>query len=77
MSHREENMTIKCFVCGAGLEGLTRYRGSAVASVCEFKPDLKCPRCNDTHRMFLHDDVLDAELWHVCGTCDYIEHMGG
>ena len=72
-----EHITVKCFVCGAGPEGLTRSRGNAVVSVCEFKPDLVCPKCNAEHRMFLHDDVLDAELWRVCGICDYIEHVGG
>lgn len=77
MNEMGENMKVKCFVCGAGPEGLTRYDGNTVVSVCEFKPDLKCPKCNENHRMFLHDDVPDAELWHVCGICDYMEHVGG
>lgn len=73
----EPAITAKCFVCGSGPEGLTQYRGRSVVSVCQFKPEMTCPKCKNTGCVFLHDDVLDGELWRVCGNCDYIEHIGG
>jgi hypothetical protein len=30
----------KCFVCGAGPEGLTRTRGKLIAPICIFKEEM-------------------------------------
>ncbi len=70
------NISAKCLICGAGPEGLKRLDGKKVLSVCEFRADLECPQCKELGTTFIHDDVIDSEVWRVCGNCDYLEHIG-
>jgi hypothetical protein len=73
---RELKNSAKCLICGAGPEGLTRYDGKSIISVCEFRGDLQCPQCKELETTFFHDDVIDSEVWRVCGNCFYMEHIG-